>query len=58
MGNFIVYNLLDGKLKWETVTKNRFYKRHVKEVKVKLDAKGYMIDDNGEVVKKSATADA
>lgn len=58
MGNFIVYNLLDGKLKWETVTKNRFYKRHVEEVKVKLDAKGYMIDDNGEVVKKSATADA
>ena len=55
MGNFIVYNLLDGKLKWETVTKNRFYKRHVEEVKVKLDAKGYMIDDNGEVVKKSAT---
>ena len=56
MADFIVMNLLDGLLSWKQVKRNRFYKKHVEEVKVKLDAKGYMIDDNGEVVKKSATA--
>lgn len=52
MTNFIVKNLINGKLTFEQVQKSKVYSPYVDAVIAELDARGYMIDENGNCVKK------
>lgn len=52
MTNFIVNNLIRGKLTFDKVQKSKTYSPHIDAVIAELDARGYMIDENGSCVKK------
>ena len=58
MGGFMAKNLINGLLTWKTVKNNRIYKRFMEQAKAELDERGYMLDENEQVVKKPETKDA
>lgn len=52
MTNFIVNNLIRGKLTFDKVQKSKTYSPYIDAVIAELDARGYMIDADGNCVKK------
>ena len=52
MTNFIVNNLIRGKLTFDKVQKSKTYSPYIDAVIAELDARGYMIDEEGNCVLK------
>ncbi len=52
MTNFIVKNILAGKLTFEKVQQSKTYSPYIDAVIAELDNRGYMIDENGNCVVK------
>lgn len=54
MTNFIVNNLINKKLSWEKVLSSRVYSVYIKEVLKTLDERGFMLDEEKNVIAKPA----
>ncbi len=52
MVNFIVKNILDKKLTFAKIQASKTYSPYVDAVIAELDNRGYMIDEDGNCVKK------
>ena len=50
MANFLARNLIAGKIKWAQIENSKTYAKYADAVLVVLEAKGYMIDENGDCV--------
>lgn len=56
MASFIALNLISGKLTWSQVESSKIYAKYADAALVVLDNKGYMIDADGNCVKKPVEA--
>ena len=53
MVNFLVNRLIQGKLQWKTLENSAVYAKYCGDVLAVLEARGYVIDSNGNCVKSA-----